>query len=378
MKKRPIGIGMIGCGWMCKAHSNAYITSRYMNWTNCDYEPVLKIVGGQDAEEGREAAQRFGFERFTSGWHDIVTASDVLIVDNVTPDHLHMQPSIEAAQNGKHVICEKPLAVEPADAKKMLEAVNEAGVKHACGFIYRMFPAIQYAKELIANGEIGKIYHFTGKYYQEQGRDPSTPVEDVWYINWSGIGQGITSHMIDMSRFLVGEIDEVIGMTKTYNNIRDSKKGPVEVTADEGFFSLVNFHNGASGIYDSLGVGTGKGSEFSFEIFGTKGSITWNVLYPNDLNLCLKDTKNPTEHGYTNINITDPSHPLMNMWWPKGHNLGWEHGHINLITHFLDCVANDKSVGPMAGTFDDGYKVSVIIRAIMESAKTGQKVPIVY
>ena len=375
MEKKQIRIGQIGCGWMGRAHANAYKTMRYMGWYEQNFEPVLKIIGGKDIEEGADAAARFGFERACGGWNDIVTAPDVDVVDNVTPDPLHVEPSIAAAKNGKHILCEKPLAVSAADAKRMLDAVNEAGVKSGCGFCYRFFPAVRLAHDLIQEGKLGKIYHFSGKYFQDQGSHEDVPAEDVWYIGWSGVGQGITSHLIDMSRFLVGELKSVQGMCSTYNKTRPGKKGgTVDVSADEGFFAMVEFRNGASGLYESLGVANGKRNQFSWEIYGSKGSMMWDVADPNYLYVFLDDGPDARTKGFTKVNVTETVHPLMQMWWPQGHLLGWEHGHINMLAHFMDCVANDKPVAPLGGTFEDGYIVAKIIEAIGESSETGKRI----
>ena len=375
MDKKQLRVGMIGTGWMGRAHANAFRTMRYMGWYDQNFEPVLKIVGGSSLEKGADAMNRFGFERSCAGWEEIVSASDVDVVDNVTPDRLHMEPSIAAAKNGKHIFCEKPLAVSAADAKRMLDAVNEAGVKSGCGFTYRFFPAVRLAHDLIKEGRLGKIYHFSGKYFQDQGSHEDAPAEDVWYINWSGIGQGITSHLIDMSRFLVGEPVSVQGMTSTYNTKRPSKKGgTVTCTADEGFFAMIGFDNGASGLYESLGVANGKRNQFSWEIYGSKGSMMWDLSEPNYLHLFLDDVCDPRVKGFTKINVTEGVHPLLKMWWPQGHVLGWEHGHINMLAHFLDCIANDRPVAPLGGTFEDGYMVAKIIEAINASSLTGQRI----
>lgn len=376
-KHREIGIGMLGCGWMGKAHSNAYNTLKYMRWPN-SYVPRLVMIGGIDEKESSEAAERFGYSSCCAGWDAIVKNPEVKIFDNCSPDKLHVIPTIEAAKSGKHVICEKPLAVGREDAKKMLDAVNAGGVKHMCCFSYRFFPAVRLAYELIQKGALGKIYHFSGKYHQDQGSVEEVPVEDVWYINWSGIAQGITSHMIDMSRFLVGELAAVTGMVSTYNKVRNSKNGPVEVKADEGFFSMVEFENGATGTYESLGVAHGKRNQFAFEIYGSKGSVMFDLQEPNYLKVFLKDTAVPEVVGFTNVQVTEPNHPFMNIWWPKGHVLGWEHGHINMIDHFLECVVNEKEVSPLGGTFEDGYKVAVVIDTIKESAQLGKRTYIKY
>lgn len=375
---KKIGIGMLGSGWMGRAHSNAYLTAKYMHWPSSNWQPKLVMIGGSSEEKGRFAAERFGYEEGVMGYEDIINNPRVDIFDNVAPDSLHVEPSIKAALAGKHVICEKPLAVGSRDAKKMYDAAESAAVKNMCCFNYRFFPAVRLAYELIQSGELGKIYHFSGKYYQDHGSDPKTPTENIWYIGWSGIAQGITSHLIDMSRFLVGEIQAVNGMSKTYNKVRDSANGSVEVTADEGFFSTVEFENEVTGIFQSLGVANGRRSEFSFEIFGSHGSLAWNVEEPNFLNVYLSESVNPKVVGFTKVCVTEPNHPFMDVWWPTGHTLGWEHGHINMIAHFLDCVANDKSVAPLAATFEDGYKVAVVIDKINESSTLGKKLKIIY
>jgi len=374
--RKILGIGMLGAGWMGRAHTNAYLTARYMFWPKSNWEPRLITIGGIDEKEGKDAAERFGYENGVAGYREIIENQKVDIFDNVTPDPLHVQPSIDAAMSGKHVICEKPLAVRSDDAKYMVEAVNKAGVKNLCCFSYRFLPAVRLVYELIQSGTLGKIYHFSGKYHQDPGSSTEAPVEDIWYINWSGIAQGITSHLIDMARFLIGEICSVSGSVVTYNKIRESKIGPVSVNADEGFFSMLEFTNGATGIMQSLGVANGKRSEFSFEIYGSKGSVIWDVQEPNYLHVYLSESVNPKVLGFTRVLVTEPNHPFMDVWWPKGHTLGWEHGHINMVAHFLDCVANDKSVNPLGATFEDGYKVAVIIEKINESARQARKLEV--
>jgi predicted dehydrogenase len=378
MEKKKIGIGMLGCGWMGKAHTNGYKTIKYMHWDIANYEPDLEMIGELNDGLGKKAQQRFGYRNYCVGWEDIISNPNVTVFDNVTPDPMHVQPCIDAANAGKNVLCEKPLAVLSSDAKRMLDAVKNAGVRHMCCFSYRFFPAVRLAYELIKQGAIGKIYHFTGKYYQDQGSREETPAENIWYINWSGIGQGITSHLIDMSRFLVGDIAAVSGQLCTYNMVRQSKNGSVNVTADEGFHALFEFENGASGVIESLGVGHGKRNEFSWQIYGSKGSLMWDVSDPNYLQVYLSDSINDKVLGFTKVLVTEPNHPFMDVWWPSGHILGWEHGHINMLAHFLDCVANDKPVAPYAGTFEDGYIVSYIIEAITKAAKEKRQIQMGY
>lgn len=378
MSRKRVGIGMLGAGWMGRVHSNGYKTAQYMFWPKSNWMIDLVGVGGIDIEEGQNFAARFGYKYGCAGYKELIEDQQIDIFDNVTPDRHHVEPTIAAARAGKNVICEKPMAVGKKDAKRMLDAVNQAGVKNLCCFSYRFMPAVRLAYELIKSGALGTIYHFGGKYYQDQGSKPETPVEDVWYIIGSGVAHGIASHMLDMSRFLVGEITSVMGMNKTYVKERPSQKGKVKVDATEGFFALLEYENGCTGVMQSLGVGHGKQSEFYFEIFGSKGSLCWNMDDPNILHVYLAETANEKVKGYTKVCATEPNHPFMDIWWPRGHVLGWEHGHINMIAHFVDCVANDKDVVPYGGTFEDGYKVAVLIDTINESAAKGKKLPVVY
>jgi predicted dehydrogenase len=376
--RKRVGIGMLGAGWMGRAHTNAYKTAQYMFWPESRWTIDLVGIGGIDEKEGKEAAERYGYAHGYAGYEKLISDSDIDIFDNVAPDTVHVIPTIAAAGAGKNVVCEKPIALNSRDAKAMLDAAESAAVKHMSGFCYRFIPAVRLAYELIRNCVLGKVYHFSGTYYQDQGSFEDTPIEKVWYIMGSGVDQGIATHMIDMARFLVGEIGTVFGQSKTYNTRRPSKSGMVDVDAVEGFFSLFEFISGPTGVIQTLGVANGKQSEFSFEIFGSKGSMRWDMADPNILYVYLSDTVNPKVLGWTRVCVTEANHPFMDIWWPKGHVLGWEHGHINMLAHFVDCVANDKDIAPLGGTFEDGYKVAVIIDAIHQSSLEGRKVLIEY
>ena len=233
---RRIGIGMLGYGFMGKVHSNAYLKIPY-SFKAPSAHPDLVALCGRDEAKVADMAARLRYRGYYTDWKQMVKDPAVEIFDNVTPDDRHRAPSIAAAEAGKHVICEKPLAMTVRDAAAMVEAVQKAGVKHMCCFNYRFFPAVRLAKELIEGGVLGKIYHFRGRYLQEPGHNPAAPLEDAWYASGtkSGILLGIGSHIIDMSRFLLGEIVALSGLVRTYNPTRTSHAGVVEtVTADEG------------------------------------------------------------------------------------------------------------------------------------------------
>jgi predicted dehydrogenase len=376
MERKKFGVGQLGCGWMGRVHSNGYRTARYIFWPKSKWDVELTATCGIDLAEAEAFAERFGYKRACATYEDMLKDPEVTVFDNAAPDPIHVAPTIAAARAGKHIVCEKPLAVSASDAKAMYDAAETAGVRHLCCFSYRFMPAVRLAYQLIQNGELGKIYHFAGTYYQDQGSFEETPVEQVWYVAGSGVEQGITTHLVDMSRFLLGDIASVQGMSKTYNTRRNSAKGMVDVNATEGFFTMLEYERGCTGIMQSLGVANGKQSEFSFEIFGSKGSLRWDMADPNILYVYLTHSAMPGVRGWTKINATEPDHPFMDVWWPKGHVLGWEHGNVNMLAHFLDCVAENKDISPLGATFKEGWEVASIIETIHSSAREGKKLPV--
>jgi predicted dehydrogenase len=380
LKTRTVGIGMLGYGFMGKVHTNAYLKIPYSFATPAAY-PELVAICGRNAARAADAAARLRYRGYYTDWAQMVRDADVDIFDNVTPDNQHCAPSIAAAEAGKHVICEKPLAMTVRDAAAMLEAAERAGVKHMCCFNYRFFPAVRLARELIDQGAIGKVYHFRGRYLQEPGHNPQAPLEDAWYASGtkSGILLGIGSHLIDMARFLLGEIVALSGLTRTYNTTRLSRAGVQEtVAADEGNLALVEFASGATGTLESSGVATGHRNQHTWEINGSQGSLAWDLEDPNHLQVFIDGGPLPAVRGFTNVSVTDPGHPLGVVYLPVGHNAGWEYGHVHALHHFVDCVANDKPVAPYGATFEDGYRCQVIMDAIVRSSSSGQRITPTY
>ena len=289
-----IGVGLLGCGFIGQVHSNAYTKIPY----TCPApaaEP--KLIALCDEMGASEKARKFGFQGAYTDWRRMVEDPRISIFDNCTPDDTHCEPSIAAAENGKHVVCEKPLAMTVADARRMMQAVQKAGVKSMCCHNYRFLPAVRLARQLIENGVLGKIYHFRGQYLQPYGHDPEAVIENAWYAagTASGVLLGIGSHVIDMARFLVGEITSLSGLTKTFNTSR--KRGSTgeteEVTADEGNMAVVEFENGAMGSIESSCVCVGRKNAFTFEINGSKGSLAFDLEDPNRLQVCDCDVKRP-------------------------------------------------------------------------------------
>lgn len=375
-----LGIGVLGYGFMGRVHSNAYLKIPYSFDPPAAY-PHLMALCGRDEAKVADVAARMRYRGYYTTWRRLVRDRAVDIVDNCLPDDRHRQPSEAAARAGKHVICEKPLAMTVRDAAAMLEAVTRAGVKHMTCFNYRFIPAVRLARDLLQRGAIGQVYQFRGRYLQEPGHDPAAPLEDVWYASGtrSGILLGIGSHIIDMARFLVGEITSISGRLHTWNTARTRRSGASEtVSADEANVAVVEFANGAIGTLESSGVATGHKNQHTWEINGSQGSLAWDLEDPNHLWVYSEAALPPEVRGFAAVSVTTGAHPLQTVYLPPGHNAGWEYGHVHALHHFLDCVANDKPVAPLAATFEDGYRVQVIMDALARSSRTGRRINLTF
>ena len=376
-----IGIGMLGYAFMGKAHSNAFKKLPYMMYPPVAI-PKLIAIAGRNEDAVQEAARRYGYEGYYTDWRKLVADPRVQLFDNGGPNNLHAEPCIAAAQAGKHIICEKPMARSTAEAKQMLDAVNKAGVKHAVAFNYRFVPAIRQAYELIQSGALGRIYHFRAVYLQEWITDPEFPL--IWRLEKRLAGSGalgdLGSHIIDLARFLVGEPKSVMGLTRTFISERPlpDGKGRGKVEVDDAFQALVEFQNGATGTLEASRFAPGRKNHQVLEINGSKGSLQFNLERFNELDVFWKDATPRETQGFTNVLVTEAYHPFYSNWWPHGHIIGWEHTFVHELHHMLDAIVNDKSVAPFGATFEDGYRNAVICDAIVQSAQEGRRVDIAY
>jgi predicted dehydrogenase len=377
---KEVRMGLLGCGFMGKCHTNAYKKIPYI-YSQAGFAPRLLVLCDQNHQIVQREAARYGYEEFTTDWHEMIDDPRVDVVDNCGPDPVHPEPSIAALQAGKHVICEKPMAVSVDDARRMRDAAQKASGKSMCTFNYRFMPAVGLAKEMIDSGQLGTIYHVRANYLQMAGHDPSLPPHRAWYAAWphSGGLQGIGSHAIDQCRFLVGEIKSVSALVRTFNPDRaiPSAADP-NATADEGTAAVLDFENGAVGVLESSVVATGRRNFLSWEINASKGSLKWDLEHPNSLFACLEGPDGQARLGFTEISVTEADHPYVAPWWPHGHNIGWEHCHIIEKFHFLDAVANDKEISPYNATFEDGYRVAAIIDAMRRSSDSGTRIDLAF
>jgi len=376
-----IGVGMLGYAFMGKAHTNAFKTIPYMMYPP-PAVPRLVAICGRNEEAVTEAARRYGYETYYTDWQQMVEDDRIQLFDNGGPNDQHAAPSIAAAQAGKHVYCEKPLGRTAEESKTMLDAVTQAGVKHMVSFNYRFVPAIRQAYDLIQSGALGRIYHFRASYQQEWIM-PHYNSPKIWRLDKSVAGSGalgdLGAHIIDLGRFLVGEMRSVSAMTKTFIPSRTADDGSMAtVDVDDAFISLVEFENGAIGTLEATRFAAGSKNHQVLEINGERGSIRFNLERMNELDVFWVGEEPKATQGFHNVLVSETYHPFWSNWWPQGHIIGWEHTFVHSLTHFLDCIANGKDVAPYGATFEDGYRAAAVCDAILEAANTRRQVDVVY
>ncbi|MFC4812736.1 Gfo/Idh/MocA family protein [Paenibacillus sp. GCM10023250] len=372
-----IRVGMIGYKFMGKAHSNAYraLPMFFPDVTR----PRMVAICGRDAAGVEQSRTQFGWESAETDWRSLVTRDDIDVVDINAPSDAHKEIAIAAAEAGKHIFCEKPLALNLADSVEMLKAAEKAGVKHMVGFNYRFAPAVQLAKKLIEEGRIGKIYHFRGFFLQDWIVDPEFPL--VWRLQKDIAGSGahgdLGAHVIDMARFLVGEFHEVIGMSETFVKERplltattggltakadaDAPKG--QVTVDDATLFLARFDNGALGSIEATRFAPGHRCTNSFEINGSKGSIKFDFERVNELQVFFSDDADDVQ-GFRRVLATDGAHAYSQNWWPPGHTIGYEHTFTHEMVEFMNAITEDRQPVP---NFADGVECQAVLEAVDKS-----------
>jgi predicted dehydrogenase len=364
-----IGIGLLGYAFMGKAHSNAYKKIAYMTWPP-PLVPQLVAIAGRDEEAVCEAARRYGFAEAVTDWRALVADERIGLFDNSGPNNLHAEPTIAAAEAGKHVICEKPLGRDAAESYETWQRVAAAGVKHMCAFNYRFVPAVRLAREIIASGEIGDVLHFRGSYLQEWGAAEI----DAWRFDKAAAGSGalgdLGAHVIDLARYLVGEIAEVSAQTATFWPDR---------TVDDAVESVVAFENGAVGTIEATRFATGRKNSFRWEINGSKGSIAFDLERLNELQVHYAgSTPGERAQGFRNVLVSEPDHPFWEHWWPQGHIIGWEHTFVHELHHLLTAIRDDGDVAPHGATLEDGYRAAEVCDAMLRSAEQGGREAVTY
>jgi len=378
-----IGVGMLGYGDMGMAHSNGYRQMPYVFWPPPAI-PDLLMLCGRNEEKVKNAAKRFGYAKYCLDWKELVNNPEIQVFVNVGPNNIHMEPCIEAARNGKHIVCEKPLARNKEEAKKMLEAVKKAKVRNICNFSNRLIPALALAKKLLTEENFGKIYHFRINYLMDYYTYPEMlfgwrMIKD---IAGSGITADLSIHSIDLARWLCGEPVSVTSVIKTFIDerslSRDSNK-KAKVDTDDYSLAILEFNNGAVGYLESSAVATGRRAFIGVELNAENGSIYWNFEDMCHLNIYYKKDKNKLTKGFHRISVTQDYHPYYNAWLPfEEIPMGFNATFVHTAFHIIDAAVNNTRLEPMIATFEDGYKASVISDALLKSSETGKKEYISY
>jgi len=373
MNKKEIGIGILGYS-IGKAHAYGWQDlSRY--FYPAKLNPKLVALAGRSKDSVEFEAGRFGFERTYSKWEDLVNDKEVDVFDNCAPPSLHIEPVVAAVEAGKQIVCEKPLAKNARDAKTMLDVAERAGIKHMTGFNYRFLPAVTFARKLIKEGALGKIHYFKGAYLNYNGGfdDPNYPIKWLHQSETAGYGAlaDLGTHAIDLARFLVGEVTSVSGASETFIRERPVTEGSSErssVDVDDTTIACMKFRDGALGLFESSWLTSGRIDYLRFEVYGTLGTIRFNLERLNELEVFIKDEGRSDLQGFRRIPVTGRDHPYMKKFWTnQGIGFAWQYSFTNELNHFVECLADDKPLGPIGATFHDGYRAMQILDAIAES-----------
>lgn len=374
MAKKKLNIGLIGYGFMGRTHSNAF--RKVGNFFDLDYEPVLKAVCARNEDRVKAFADKWGYESTETDWRKLVERSDIDLIDIGSPNDTHMEIAIAAAQAGKMILCEKPLARTGEEGKKMVEAVEKAGVPNMVWYNYRRVPAVTLAKQLIESGKLGRIFHFRAKFLQDWTISADLPQggEGLWRLDVSVAGSGVTgdllAHCIDTAIWLNGSIDSVSALTETFVKERThTLTGKVEkVGIDDACLFMARFDNGSLGNFESTRYARGHKALYDFEINGEHASIAWDL---HDLQrLSYFDHRDEgILRGWRSIHVTDGDHPYMGKWWVPGLIIGYEHTFVHQVADFLEGLSKGEAASP---TFKDALETQYICDAVLKSGQTHQ------
>jgi predicted dehydrogenase len=353
--RETIGVAMLGYAFMGKAHSHAL---HALELLDVPLRPERVSISGRNREAVEEAREQWGWREAVTDWREQVADDRVQLFDNGGPNAVHAEPCIEAARNGKHVLCEKPLGLSAEESHRMWQEAERAGVVHMTGFNYRFVPAVRLARELCDAGELGKTVHFRARYLQSWGWDAD---ERAWRFDPAAAGTGalgdLGTHIIDLARYLVGEISTVSALVRTVVPGR---------RVDDHFVATVEFESGVTGTLEASRLARGRINSNAFELNGEKGSVAFDVERLNELQVA--DAK-----GFRRVLVTEPDHPYLGHWWPPGHIIGWGDTFTHEFGHLIEAIAGEHAVTPHGATFEDGYRCDEVVEAILRSADSGRR-----
>ncbi len=379
---KTLNVGLIGYGFMGRTHSNAYC--KVNHFFDVPYEPQLQVVCGLEDEVAKAFAERWGYKSHTTDWRKVIEDENIDLVDICVPNNVHAEIAIAAAQAGKAIICEKPLALNGQQGETMVAAVEKAGVANLVSFNYRRVPAVTLAKNLIDEGRLGRIFHYRANFLQDWTISADVPQGGMatWRLDVKAAGSGVTgdllAHCLDTAMWQNGPVTEVCAMTETFVKQRKhAETGKVEpVGIDDACTFLCRFENGSLGNFESTRYARGHKALYTFEINGEHASIRWDLhdlhrleYFEYDRPGAAPGTFEKTEsivRGWRSVHVTDSDMPYMDKWWVPGLQIGYEHTFVHQIADFLDGLDKGEPAGP---TFREALVTQYVCDAVLASAK---------
>ena len=371
---KTLNIGMIGYGFMGRAHTNGY--KRVPDFfPELKYRAVLKAACARSAEKIKAFADQWGYESTETDWRKLVERKDIDAIDICVPNNLHREIALAAAANKKMILCEKPLSMNTAEGEEMCRAVEKAGVANTVWYNYRRVPAVTLAKRLIEEGNLGRIFHYRANFLQDWTISEDLPQggQALWRLDAAAAGSGVTgdllAHCIDTAIWLNGSISDVNAMTETFikermHNLTGKKE---KVGIDDACAFLCHFKNGSLGLFESTRYARGHKALYTFEVNGEHASIKWDL---HDLHR-LEYFSHKDEgrlRGWRSIHVTDHGgdHPYMDKWWVPGLQIGYEHSFVHHVADFLKSLETGEPCGP---TFRDALETQKVCDAVLTSAR---------
>jgi predicted dehydrogenase len=371
--KKELRIGLIGTGFMGRTHSNGY--NRVPNFfPDLAYTPVLKTVCSRNAEKVQAFADQWGYESIETDWKAVIARDDIDAVDICTPNDTHAEIAIAAAEAGKMILCEKPIARNMEEGKRMVDAAEKAGVNTTVWYNYRRIPAVTLAKQIVDSGKLGKIFHYRANFLQDWTINADVPQggTGTWRMDVEAAGSGVTgdllAHCIDTAMWINGAITDVSAVTETFVKERmHALTGKVQpVGIDDACIFHCHFKNGSLGLFESTRYARGHKALYTFEINGENASIRWDLHDLNRLEY-FDYADEGIVRGWRSIHVTDGDQPYMDKWWVPGLGIGYEHSFIHQVADFLKSLETGEPCSP---TFQDALETQKVCEAVIDSANS--------
>ena len=358
--KPEVGIGIIGYGVMGKAHSYGYTVAPRVRELPC--VPRLRMISGRTREAVDRAAGIYGDERAVTDWREVIDSPDIDIVDICTPPGSHPEIVEAAAQAGKAIVCEKPLAADYAGARRAADAVESVGVLAAVGFNYRRLPALALMKQLVDEGRVGTVRLVRASWLSDEFLDPEIMFD--WRFERS-LGAStvadLGAHLIDLMGWMVGDVTAVAAQSEIFTRIR---RDPVagdrrQVDVEDACSALMRFEDGALGVLETSKVCPSRPCDFTLEVSGRLGTLRFEYPRLNELWYGSVDVP-PELYGMRRIRAEHPAHPETAGWWPIGQGIGYGASFVNQAADLLEQWPD----GPWVPDLMTGLKVQAVCEAI--------------